>query len=129
MTRGLAVSEDYLFVGRSMYSERKTRAWQTGGLWIIDRKSLRTMDYIPLPGSGDVQEIRLIDHLDEAHNGQILTRQSIEIIQKKSQFIDWAYRLRKSYPSLQKDVFPLSQAVRFVQMLPRWRRTIFSSES
>jgi len=46
MTRGLAVTDDYLFVGRSMYSERKTRAWKTGGLWIIDRKTLKTIEKI-----------------------------------------------------------------------------------
>ena len=122
MTRGLAVSDEYIFVGRSMYNERKTRSWKTGGLWIIDRKTLKTLETFTFPGSGDIQEIRLIDTPDECHNEQIISRKTLDYINKTSSFINWAYRLRKSHPSLQDDVFPFSQSVRFFQMIPRWKK-------
>lgn len=122
MTRGLAVSDEYVFVGRSMYSERKTRSWKTGGLWIIDRKTWKTLDAFTFPGSGDVQEIRLIDTPDECHNEQIISRSSLGLFNTTSGLINWAYRLRKSHPSLQDDLFPFSQLVRFSQMIPRWKK-------
>ncbi len=38
-------------------------------IWIVDRKSLRTQDYVPLGPYGAVNEVRLIDVPDFAHHG------------------------------------------------------------
>lgn len=122
MTRGLAVSDDYVFVGRSQHHERKERYWKDGGIWILDRQTLTTLDKIILPGSGDVHEIRLVGSADECHNEYVISLEDVLSIESKSPFITWAYRLRKSNPALRRDLFPLSQAVRAVQMTTLWSR-------
>jgi hypothetical protein len=123
ITRGLAASKDYFFVGQSNYAERKERYWKTGGVWIVDRNSLKTVDKITLPGSGDVQEIRILDELDDGHNGEIIPFVELANITRKSPSIALAYELRSRYPLLQKNIFPFSQIVRTAQMTWRWRRT------
>lgn len=123
-TRGLAVSDDYIFVGSSIYQERKERFWKSGKLWILDRKTLRLLDEIPLPGSGDIYDLRLVGQMDECHNGEVIERSDLEMIRRRSFVIQAAYRLRQRYPSLQRDMFPLSQLVRSAQIIPRWQKTI-----
>ena len=125
-TRGLAVSEDYIFVGSSHYQERKERYWKSGKVWILDRKTLRLVDVIPLPGSGDVQELRIVGQVDECHNGEVITLPDLDAIRRKSLFILFAYRLRQKYPSLQHELFPISPLVRGVQILPRWKKKLKS---
>lgn len=120
MTRGLAASEDYVFVGYSTYAERKERYWKTGGVSIIDRKTLKTIANIPLPGSGDVQEIRLIGVPDECHNDQVITHDKLLSINRVSPFIALAYKLRKTFPLFQQNLFPISHMVRAAQMAVRW---------
>lgn len=124
LTRGLAVSEEYVFVGRSLHNERKERYWKDGGIWVLDRKTLKTLDKILLPGSGDVHEIRLIGVLDECHNDQIIPRDALANICSVSPIIAWAYRLRQSHQAFRRDVFPVSQIVRTAQMTARWRRSL-----
>jgi hypothetical protein len=121
ITRGLAASEDYIFVGQSNYAERKERYWKSGGIWVIDRKTLKTLDRICLPGSGDVQEIRLVDIPDDCHNGQLFSLDSLSNIKKISPFIALSYELRKKYTFLQRNIFPMSQLVRAAQMAGRWQ--------
>lgn len=70
ITRGLAVGSDYLFIGRSEYGGRGERLVNTGGLWIVDRETLATVERLRFPGIGCVNEIRLIDGPDECHNGE-----------------------------------------------------------
>jgi hypothetical protein len=70
ITRGLAVSQEHLFIGRSEYGGRGERLVNTGGLWIVDRKTLTTVERLRFPGIGCVNEIRLIDGPDECHNGE-----------------------------------------------------------
>lgn len=70
ITRGLAVGADHLFVGRSEFGERGERLVNAGGLWIVDRKTLTTVERLHFPGIGCVNEIRLIDGPDECHNGE-----------------------------------------------------------
>ncbi len=41
-----------------------------GGLWVIDRTTLTTIEQFRFPGSGCVNEIRLLDGPDECHNGE-----------------------------------------------------------
>jgi hypothetical protein len=121
-TRGLAVSQELIFVGGSQYQERRERFWKTGKVWIVDRKTLKNLDEIVLPGSGDVQELRIVDDMDDCHNGETIGMAAVEAIRRKSTVIQTAYRLRQSFPKLQRDIFPISQLVRGVQFFPRWRK-------
>lgn len=69
ITRGLAVSPNHLFVGHSEPGGRGERRVNDGGLWVIDRATLATVERFRFPGSGCVNEIRLLDGPDECHNG------------------------------------------------------------
>jgi hypothetical protein len=119
ITRGLAASDDYIFVGYSMINERKNRYWKNGGVWIVDRKTLKTIDKITFLGSGDVHEIRLVGLPDACHNGQTIPLHTVEQINRRSPVINLAYYLRKQFPVLRKDLFPLSQIVRGTQLINR----------
>lgn len=121
LTRGLAVAGDYLFIGKSKKADRKDRKWMTGGVWIIDRKSLRTLDFLEMPGSGEVYEIRVIGSLDDGHNNEVIKAETISAITRVSQIVTSAYQLRRTHPAYQRDWLPLSIAVRSVQMAERWR--------
>ncbi|MBU0512078.1 MAG: hypothetical protein KKD28_02385 [Chloroflexi bacterium] len=123
MTRGLAVSEDHIFIGYSLHNERKERYWKNGGVWIVDRKTLKTVEKILFPGSGDVHEIRLVGVPDECHNDQVIPLERLDSIRSLSPLIGWAYELRKTRPSFRRDVFPVSQLVRTTQMSVRWRKS------
>ncbi len=121
LTRGLAVSDDYIFVGYSSVSERHDRFWKTGGVWIIDRNTYKMVKKIPIPGSGDINEIRLLDEADEGHNGCILKSEYLESIKTGSSIVNLAYNARKKYAFLQQNIFPISLVVRFVNIIPRWK--------
>lgn len=69
ISRGLAVSADHIVVGRSGLAARHARLFNDGGLWIIDRDSLETIEELRFPGSGVVNDVRLLDGIDECHNG------------------------------------------------------------
>jgi hypothetical protein len=120
MTRGLAVSPDYIFIGRSLHNRRKERFWKDGGVWILDRRTLRIVDDISLPGAGDVHEIRLIGSTDACHNDQVFSFEDLALLKSVSPMVQLAYGLRKSYPSLRRDFFPMSQVVRGAQIVRRW---------
>lgn len=75
ITRGLAVSPEHLFIGHSEPGGRGERRVNDGGLWIVDRKSLTTVERFRFPRSGCVNEIRLLDGPDECHNGEPLDDQ------------------------------------------------------
>ncbi len=70
ITRGLAVSPSHLFVGHSEPGGRGERRVNDGGLWVIDRATLSTVERFRFAGSGCVNEIRLLDGQDEGHNGE-----------------------------------------------------------
>lgn len=124
MTRGLAATDEHIFVGHSSFNQRTDRYWKTGGIWIIDRKTLQTVDKIVMPGSGDVHEIRMVDVPDSSHNQQILFLDALQRIRRISPTLGLAYQLRRRYPFFQNEVFPVSQLVRSAQMTARWRKTI-----
>jgi hypothetical protein len=124
ITRGLAATQETIFVGQSLYSERKERYWKSGAIWIIDRKTLKTIEYLPLPGSGDIYEIRLVGVPDDCHNSETILPESLAGAGQVSQLIAMAYRLRRRYLRLQQDIFPVSQLVRTVQMSARWKRSL-----
>jgi hypothetical protein len=119
MTRGLAVSKDHIFIGASSINPRLERYWKDGVIWILDRTTLKTVDKIVLPGGGDIHEIRLVGCSDACHNEQILTNKDLEPLKQVSPIIQLAYQMRKSFPSLRRNFFPMSQFVRGAQMAQR----------
>ncbi len=70
-SRGLAVTSDLIVVGDSEIAMRDDRVRSQSGLWLIDRKSMRTIDYIPLGSVGSLHEVRILDVPDEAHHGKV----------------------------------------------------------
>jgi hypothetical protein len=68
-TRGLAVSDNSYFIGESEFTARENRASCWSGIWVIDRPTLKTSDYLPLGPYGAVNEVRLVDVPDFAHHG------------------------------------------------------------
>lgn len=122
MTRGLAATESHIFVGFSSHNTRKLRAWKTGGIWVIDRKTLKTVEKILLPGAGDVHELRIVGMPDACHNDQIINLEDVQSIKKNSNIIKLAFQLRQAHPILQQDLFPISQIVRGTQMTNRWKK-------
>lgn len=75
--RGLAVSTDYLILGDSNRTKRDNRKYVQSDLWIVDRKTLSTVDYMSLGRYGAVHEIRLVDVADEAHHNHPFSEVSI----------------------------------------------------
>lgn len=69
LTRGLAMDEAYLYIGRSEWGDRDERAHSDGGLWVVDVRTRQTVRAYTFPGSGCVHEVRIIDGADGAHNG------------------------------------------------------------
>ena len=125
MTRGLAVSEDYVFVGRSLCSENKDRYWKDGGIWILDRKSFQLVDTIIFPGIGDVREIRLVGVQDACHNDQIISDQDLIPLKLISPIVQQSYRLVRKYALLRRSFFPMSQIVRTAQMIRRMWNSLY----
>lgn len=70
-TRGLAASAEYVVLGESQRSGRDLRRSSISGLWILDRKTWKALDYICLGPYGVVNEVRLLDVPDEAHHGKV----------------------------------------------------------
>jgi len=127
ISRGLAVSDEYIFVGYSKFNEREDRYWETGGFWIIERDTLNTVDKISLPGSGVVHEIRIIGYPDYCHNGTIIPGNAISSIRKTSFIINSALAMRVNIPLLQRNIFGISTIVKFRQMIPRWQKKILET--
>jgi hypothetical protein len=121
ISRGLAISGDYIFVGCSQYASRLERYWKTGAIWVIDRKTLKQLDKIMLPASGDVQEVRLIGDYDYCHNGQIIPADAVKSLQAASPLMAFIYHLRRRYPVLQKNIYPISVSIKGINMLESWR--------
>lgn len=69
-TRGLAACEDFIVVGESQKSGRDLRHSSLSGLWILDRLTWKAIDYICLGPYGAVNEVRLLDVYDEAHQSK-----------------------------------------------------------
>jgi hypothetical protein len=70
-TRGLAATADIVIVGESETFVRHSRPASHSGLWILDRRSWRALDYISLGPYGGVNEVRLLDVPDQAHHGHV----------------------------------------------------------
>lgn len=70
-TRGLAATKDTILVGGSDIVSREHRNQSLSQLWVIDRKTYTTTDYLPLGNFGSVHEVRILDEVDEAHHGSL----------------------------------------------------------
>lgn len=77
-TRGLAVSDDFIFVGSSRKGDRQERMY--GDLYIhaIDRKTLTLVDERVFKDFGAIFSLRIIDRPDHAHNGIPFPRRSAQ---------------------------------------------------
>jgi hypothetical protein len=82
ISRGLAVSADHLFIGRSEPSGRHGRIVNDGGLWVVDRDTLTTVEEIRFPGLGCVNEVRLLDGMDECHNGEPFDDRTLAVLSR-----------------------------------------------
>jgi len=122
LTRGLAVSKDYIFVGHSKQSDNKERYWTTSWVSIIDRKTLHTIEKLVFPGSGQLLDIRLIDCVDECHNDQIINIEDLANIRRISSVMELGYKIRTTYPLFQRDLIIISQILRARQILVGWKR-------
>jgi hypothetical protein len=71
VTRGLAACGDYVFVGHSAVGAREARVHRDSHIWVVDRRTWKTLDVLNLPGSGNIHEIRLLNQPDLCHHGQV----------------------------------------------------------
>lgn len=69
LTRGLASDGKHVYVGQVRVGTRSERAVCDSGVWVLDRETWKLLDFVPLPKSGDVYELRLIDVPDLCHHG------------------------------------------------------------
>lgn len=69
-TRGLAATDEYVLVGESQKSGRDLRRSSLSGLWILDAKTWKPLDYLSLGPYGVVMEVRVLDAPDDAHHGK-----------------------------------------------------------
>lgn len=68
-TRGLAVTDTLVLVGESAKTGRDLRRSSLSGLWLVDRRTWKTVDYFALGPYGAVHEVRVVDEPDHAHHG------------------------------------------------------------
>jgi hypothetical protein len=101
ITRGLACAEDRVFVGISKLSGRSERHTSDGGIAILDAKTFQQIDYISLPHSGAVHEVRVLDAADACHHGLPFTGQIKGSESGKSSYLQMQKDL--SNPTLQKN--------------------------
>jgi len=82
ITRGLAATDDYIFVGSSEFGNRHSRKYSEGGVWVVDRKTLQTVDRFIFPGTGCTVEVRLLDEYDHCHQGPVMSPGFSDIIKE-----------------------------------------------
>jgi hypothetical protein len=72
VSRGLAASTDYLFVGLTQVADRTDRKTCDSAICVIDRKSMRLIERYSFPLLGCIHEIRLLNVPDECHGGEVI---------------------------------------------------------
>lgn len=85
-TRGLAAASNYVLVGESQKTGRDLRRSSLSGLWILDKQTWQSIDYIALGPFGAVNEVRVLDVADDAHHGHSF--KSIEPLLSKDVRLD-----------------------------------------
>jgi len=66
--RGLAATETIVILGESGRTKRDLRRTSVSGLWVLDRQTWKALDYLCLGPYGAVNEVRILDEPDLAHN-------------------------------------------------------------
>lgn len=85
-TRGLAADMNYVLVGESQKTGRELRRSSLSGLWILDKQTWQSIDYIALGPFGAVNEVRVLDVADDAHHGHSF--KGIEPLLSKDVWLD-----------------------------------------
>jgi len=57
-----------------------SRRWSDGGFWILDRKTLMTLNLVKFKKTGCVNELRLINSKDDCHNAPLIGMEEIKHI-------------------------------------------------
>lgn len=81
--RGLAASDAVFAAGHSELAGRADRHATESGVWLIDRKTMLTLDYIYLGHFGPVHEVRIADEPDFAHHGNPLAREALQALSRR----------------------------------------------
>jgi hypothetical protein len=68
MVRGLAVGKSHILIGDSDKASRADRNFAGGGVYVIDRSTMKTVNYIDFGYNGGTCEVRILDGHDECHN-------------------------------------------------------------
>jgi hypothetical protein len=68
LLRGLAVGKTHILVGDSDRVARSDRNFAGGGVYVIDRSTMKTVDYVDFGYNGGTCEVRILDDHDECHN-------------------------------------------------------------
>jgi hypothetical protein len=68
LSRGLAVGKDHILIGDTDRASRVDRNLAGGGVYIVDRATMRTIDFIDFGNNGGTSEVRLLGEADECHN-------------------------------------------------------------
>lgn len=66
--KGLAVANEFMFVGGSRFADRDLRVQSETTIWVIDRENFKTLSHYNLGDFGPVQDLRISSHEDKAHN-------------------------------------------------------------
>jgi hypothetical protein len=89
-TRGLAATGEVILVGHSDNSPRADRRSSETGLWILDRRDFRMLDYQYLGHFGGVQDVRIVDEPDLCHHGKTLSVEALDSLRARTSQISRA---------------------------------------
>jgi len=79
----------------TQFGTRHTRLYSQGGIYIIDRDTMKTVDYLHKNFSGCINEIRLIDVYDECHPKGPLNPELLKSFRINSKKLINKYRLEQ----------------------------------
>lgn len=105
-TRGLAATAELVFIGHSDFTtDRIVRTSSESGVWIVDRKTWKTLDYVSLGCFGSVHEIRIWDVPDQCHHGHPLSPDALAVLGETRKAARDARLARLSTPRLDSKVW------------------------
>jgi hypothetical protein len=83
-TRGLAATSEIVLVGHSDIAPRSDRRFSETGLWVLDRRDFRLLDYQYLGHFGAVQDVRIVDEPDLCHHGKPLAMGALDVLRART---------------------------------------------
>src|SRR5262249_54509950 len=86
-TRGLAATNEIIAVGHSENSGRDVRTATETGVWFLDRRDFRTLDYQFIGHFGAVGDVRIADVPDLCHHGQPLSLRVLDRLRARTRQI------------------------------------------